>query len=216
MKHAFVYCWTDHRDIKLYVGSHKGSIDDGYVCSSKYMMKEYQKRPQDFTRQIIAEGSVSDIRKLETKILQTVNARLNEDFYNKHSNDGLYFDGWQTDKFTEEHRKNMSIAASKRKRTAEHIAKLHEGRRNSKNSVEHIEAIRKAKKGISNSKEAIERSIITRKLNNDTAKLASDAGKVSQQKRKESGYYQSEEWKLICAKAWQSRRKKKEGLVNGD
>ncbi len=27
-KEAFVYCWTDHKNKMLYVGSHKGSIDD--------------------------------------------------------------------------------------------------------------------------------------------------------------------------------------------
>ena len=53
---SFVYCWTDKKTNMLYVGSHKGSIDDGYICSSKPMMKEYKKRPQDFSRQIVAEG----------------------------------------------------------------------------------------------------------------------------------------------------------------
>jgi hypothetical protein len=33
-KDSFVYCWTDHKTGMLYVGSHKGTIDDGYVCSS--------------------------------------------------------------------------------------------------------------------------------------------------------------------------------------
>lgn len=144
MKEAFVYCWTDHKTNKLYVGSHKGTTDDGYVCSSKHMMKEYNKRPNDFTRQIIAEGNLEDIRVLEGKILKAVSARLNEDFYNKHDNDGFYFEGWQKGQFSEEHRRNMSIAASKRKRSPEHLAALHAGRRNSKNSPEH-NAIIKAK-----------------------------------------------------------------------
>lgn len=144
MKEAFVYCWTDHKTNKLYVGSHKGTTDDGYVCSSKHMMKEYNKRPNDFTRQIVAEGNLEDIRVLEGKILKSVSARLNEDFYNKHDNDGLYFEGWQKGQFSEEHRRNMSIAASKRKRSPEHIAALHAGRRKSKNSPEH-NAIIKAK-----------------------------------------------------------------------
>ena len=45
MYEAFVYCWTDNLTNILYVGSHKGTEDDGYVCSSKYMMKEYKSRP---------------------------------------------------------------------------------------------------------------------------------------------------------------------------
>ena len=79
---SFVYCWTDKITNKLYVGSHKGTTNDGYICSSKLMLDEYKKRPGDFSRQIIAEGSLKDIRKLESKILQAVNARLNEQFYN--------------------------------------------------------------------------------------------------------------------------------------
>lgn len=141
---AFVYCWTDHKTNKLYVGSHKGTIDDGYICSSKYMLEEYNKRPNDFTRQIIAEGKLEDIRSLESAILKSVNARLNEDFYNQHNNDEFYFEGWKKGQFSEEHRRNMSIAASKRKRSPEHLAALHEGRRKSKNSAEH-NAIIKAK-----------------------------------------------------------------------
>jgi hypothetical protein len=37
-----------------YVGSHWGSDDDGYVCSSNYMYKAYKRRPQDFKRRIVA------------------------------------------------------------------------------------------------------------------------------------------------------------------
>lgn len=82
---AFVYCWTDKSNDMLYVGSHKGSIDDGYVCSSKYMLEEYQKRPSDFSRQIIAQGDYSDIRNLETILLSNLNAAASCDFYNKHN-----------------------------------------------------------------------------------------------------------------------------------
>jgi hypothetical protein len=73
---AFVYCWTDKATNKLYVGSHKGLTNDGYICSSKYMLEEYKNRPDDFSRQIIAEGNLKDIRKLETKILQSARIKL--------------------------------------------------------------------------------------------------------------------------------------------
>lgn len=80
---SFLYCWTDHKTNKLYVGSHKGTPEDGYICSSKIMMEEYKIRPKDFTRQIIAEGKFQDIRKLEEVILEAVNAKLDEQFYNQ-------------------------------------------------------------------------------------------------------------------------------------
>lgn len=216
MNQAFVYCWTDHKTNKLYIGSHKGSIDDGYVCSSKYMMEEYKSRPEDFTRQIVATGKTEDIRKLECVLLQTLNAKIDENFYNKHNGDGLYFDGWGKGQHTEEHKKNMSIAASKRIRTTDHIEKLHEGRKKSKNSIRHNEAIRQYQTGRKLSLDTIDKIIKTKKLNNDTKKLASDAGQASYKKRKETGYYQSKEYKLVCAKGWETRRKKKEGLVNGN
>ena len=77
---------------KLYVGSHKGNINDGYVCSSKHMLKEYKERSTDFKRQIIAEGNYLEIKKLEQIILTTVNAAKNKDFYNLH-NGGNNFGG---------------------------------------------------------------------------------------------------------------------------
>ncbi len=87
---AFVYCWTDHETGKLYVGSHKGSDDDGYVCSSKYMLEEYMQRRQDFTRQIIATGSDEDMRQFETTLLNAVNAKNDEQFYNRSNADGVF------------------------------------------------------------------------------------------------------------------------------
>lgn len=95
-KEAFVYCWTDHKTKMLYVGSHKGTPDDGYVCSSKYMMEVYNERPEDFTRQIVAEGSYADIMKLEEAILTSVNARMNEQFYNQHNGNGKFYLKYQT------------------------------------------------------------------------------------------------------------------------
>lgn len=77
---SFLYCWTDHLSEMLYVGVHKGSEDDGYVCSSKYMLEEYNKRPEDFTRQIIAHGTYSDCLSLEMAILQSVNAARDPGF----------------------------------------------------------------------------------------------------------------------------------------
>lgn len=210
MTKAFVYCWTDHKTNKLYVGSHKGTIDDGYICSSKYMMKEYKERPNDFTRQIIAEGDEEDIRILENKILKSANARLNEDFYNKHDNDGFYFEGWKKGQFSEEHRRNMSLAAKKRaKRNIDplHLQKLNEGRRKSKNSPEHLEAISKSRKGVPMTKEAIEKSSKSRIMNNDTKKLASYAGKISMEKYKNDPDRQKQHSERM--KRWWSERKDK-------
>lgn len=100
---AFVYCWTDKLTDKLYVGYHKGRDDDGYICSSKIMKEEYKKRPQDFSRKIVAHGKLEDIVSLETKILQSMNAADDPQFYNKHNNTARIING----PLSEEHKEKI-------------------------------------------------------------------------------------------------------------
>lgn len=207
MKEAFVYCWTDKLTNRLYVGSHKGTRDDGYICSSKWMLEEYNKRPEDFSRQIIADGDEPDIRRLEARILQSANAAYDDGYYNKHMNDGFYFAGWTTETLTETHRKNMSIAATKRLRTPEHMQKLHEGRRNSKNSPEHIDAIIKHNTGRKMSDEAKQKMSLAKK-----GKKLSEAHREKLRGRDYS-FMQTEEYKLKVRESW---AKRKGELVNAD
>ena len=87
---AFVYTWTDWKTNQLYIGWHKGSVDDGYICSSKVMLEEYKKRPQDFTRQIVASGSSADMVNFEAVLLKGFDAKHNENFYNMHNGDGKF------------------------------------------------------------------------------------------------------------------------------
>ncbi len=112
---AFLYCWTDHKTDMVYIGYHKGHIDDGYICSSKSMLSEYNLRPKDFTRQIIAHGSVSDIISLETSVLKTSKAASNHSFYNKHNNNGIFNVGGHTN----ETKIKMSNSAKGRTRSGE-------------------------------------------------------------------------------------------------
>lgn len=74
----------------LYVGIHKGSHDDGYVCSSKTMLEEYRQRPQDFTREILANGTYAEMCKFETAILKSAKVSTNEAFYNRTYNNGKF------------------------------------------------------------------------------------------------------------------------------
>ena len=110
MTEAFTYCWTDHKTGKLYVGSHKGSVDDGYVCSGKLMLQEYNRRQDDFTRQIIANGTYDNMVALETAILKSVNAANNSQFYNGHNGDGKFYNKGHT----EETKMKLKIARNKR------------------------------------------------------------------------------------------------------
>lgn len=50
---GFVYIWRDKKHNRYYIGSHKGNIDDGYICSSSWMKSSYKRRPYDFSRKIL-------------------------------------------------------------------------------------------------------------------------------------------------------------------
>lgn len=53
MKYGFVYIWRDKKHKRFYIGSHWGTEDDGYICSSRWMRQSYKRRPEDFKRRII-------------------------------------------------------------------------------------------------------------------------------------------------------------------
>lgn len=50
---GFIYQWTNISNNKKYIGSHNGSIDDGYVGSGKYFQSAYKKSPELFKREIL-------------------------------------------------------------------------------------------------------------------------------------------------------------------
>ena len=85
---AFVYIWQDKLTDKYYIGAHKGGQDDGYICSSKYMLEEYNKRKDDFKKEVLAEGTVEEMFELEMQLLKYFDARNNQKFYNRHNGDG--------------------------------------------------------------------------------------------------------------------------------
>ena len=52
-KYGFVYVWFDRKYKKYYVGSHWGTEDDGYICSSRMMRQSYNRRKEDFKRRTV-------------------------------------------------------------------------------------------------------------------------------------------------------------------
>jgi hypothetical protein len=52
-KYGFVYIWYDRKHRRYYIGCHWGTVDDGYICSSRWMRKSYNRRKQDFRRRIL-------------------------------------------------------------------------------------------------------------------------------------------------------------------
>jgi hypothetical protein len=55
-KYGFIYIWFDRKRKMYYIGSHWGTENDGYICSSNRMRKAYRRRPQDFKRRILVSN----------------------------------------------------------------------------------------------------------------------------------------------------------------
>ena len=87
-KEAFVYIWLEDSTNKWYLGYHKGTPDDGYICSSKIVKPMIQAHPSSWTRQIIAHGTRQAMIDLERELLVELNAKNNDNSYNQHNGNG--------------------------------------------------------------------------------------------------------------------------------
>jgi len=146
---AFVYCWFDKKTKKRYIGYHKGTPEDGYVCSSKYFLSEYETRKEDFRRKILSFGSVEEMREEEIRLLKKYDAASNERFFNR--NNGGY---WIV--FTDEVRQKMrekklgAPPSNKGKKAPAHVyseemnKKRSEALKGRKKSPETVERMKKA------------------------------------------------------------------------
>jgi hypothetical protein len=133
MTEAFLYKWHDKANDMFYVGYHKGRPDDGYICSSKYMKPEYEKRPQDFERTILLYGESKYVREMESRYLVAVDAAKDKTYYNKH-NTYPYFTtcGYVT---SEETKKKLSIIGKTRVFTEQHRQRLSEASKGHKRGL---------------------------------------------------------------------------------
>jgi len=83
---AFLYMWIDMQTDQKYIGYHKGTPSDGYICSSEFMLEHYNKRPEDFYRTILAFGTQNQMYELETILLLKLGAASRGSFYNVSNN----------------------------------------------------------------------------------------------------------------------------------
>lgn len=81
---GFIYIWVNTTNNKKYIGSHIGSIDDGYVGSGKYFKRAYNKSPENFKREILEYVYDKNIIFIiESKYLNSVdNIITNPEYYN--------------------------------------------------------------------------------------------------------------------------------------
>jgi len=86
MSQAFVYKWIHKPTGMWYIGSRtaKGChINDGYICSSKIVKPMIEKNPEEWKREILKQGSVSEMRKHESSLLKLFNAKDDPMSYNR-------------------------------------------------------------------------------------------------------------------------------------
>ena len=83
-KSGFIYLWYDKKRKMFYIGSHWGTEDDGYICSSDRMREAYRRRPDDFKRRIIQKNIKRDVLlDEEHKWLQLISENdLGKRYYN--------------------------------------------------------------------------------------------------------------------------------------
>lgn len=157
---GFIYIWYDRKHKRYYVGSHWGSEDDGYICSSTWMRNAYKMRPHDFKRRILKRINTSklDLHTEEHRWLQMMKSEelKGERYYNisnsvknlwhkwpdqvktigqkiSHTNKGRDLIG---DKRTPEIGKKISASKKGVKCSDEHRAVMSESRKGRKQSAE--------------------------------------------------------------------------------
>lgn len=84
-KYGFVYLWLDRKHKRYYIGSHWGTENDGYICSSTWMNSAYRRRPNDFKRRIIKRVYTSRTELLEQEYYYLAlikNEELGKKYYN--------------------------------------------------------------------------------------------------------------------------------------
>ena len=96
-KYGFVYIWFDKYRKMYYIGSHWGTENDGYICSSNRMRDAYRRRPEDFKRRILETNFENRklLLEVEHRWLQKISDNdLGKRYYNmtKHLNGH-----WSTD-----------------------------------------------------------------------------------------------------------------------
>lgn len=83
---SFVYLWINKDTDRKYIGKHKGTADDGYICSSEQMREEYADCPSRFIRTILKYGTDEEMVEFETMLLLQIRAAKCHMYYNMSNN----------------------------------------------------------------------------------------------------------------------------------
>jgi hypothetical protein len=84
---SFVYCWTNLTLNKTYIGWHKGTEDDGYVCSSasEQFWNDYNNPNYKWQREILFKGTMPECQLRESEMLDSIDITA-DNIYNNRNN----------------------------------------------------------------------------------------------------------------------------------
>jgi hypothetical protein len=144
---AFVYQWVNLTNGKIYIGYHKGDVDDGYVSSSHntQFWVDFNNCENKWKREILFFGSKDDCLRYEQELLRKIDIR-DEKYYNNARGSEIIFTNnvlgkmsksqkkrWENMSEEDKKSRNKKISESKKgvKRDEEigrHLSKLHKGK----------------------------------------------------------------------------------------
>jgi len=102
---GIVYKWTNKVSKKWYIGSHKGTPEDGYTASGKAIRDAFKKYGiGSFGREVLYQGLY--FREAEEFILEVLNAALDRNSYNM-KNAAIGGDVWEGRKDTPEYQEHL-------------------------------------------------------------------------------------------------------------
>jgi hypothetical protein len=135
-KYGFVYIWFDRKHKRYYIGMHWGTENDGYICSSAWMIQAYKRRPQDFKRRILEKiyTNRKELYEAEVKWLSFIDDKeLKIKYYNLSKN---VHDSWLNEKNLTSRLEKISIKTKEAMNTPEVREKYLDGlaKRNNKSS----------------------------------------------------------------------------------
>lgn len=174
-KHGFIYFWYDKKRKMYYIGSHWGTENDGYICSSNRMRDAYRRRPNDFKRKIIVKNIKRNVLlDEEHKWLSLIkDEELGKKYYNlrKHK-----WGHWSTDISKRE----SVIQKMKREFTEEHKRKISEAKKRWRPTEEHKQKTRQTLINRPQTKELIEKRVESRKNNGNYVMSDEQKRKISE------------------------------------
>jgi len=147
---AFVYEWINLTNNKKYIGYHKGSKDDGYICSSSSSVfwEDFKNPNMKWQRRILAEGTSDACLAIEQKILKEIDLKSSEFYNNARGAEVIFTDevrekirqhhlggssGMKGKKHSDETKRKQSDALKDRIFTQDHLNKLRKPNKDSSN-----------------------------------------------------------------------------------